>query len=166
MGSSSSAIMPLYSPQRLWTRGSTLIGILLIVQEKRGRGHDLFSDRSLQEQAAWAKAIARCEPLLIQADGMNRTCTLRMITTQIMHTWMHGCRASTLGYQCLLSGVHCHNTDPCFHLCESLTCGTHCRMGYTYTIKCPYFDTLFSENSVFLKNMFRQPPLKIFGGMS
>jgi len=52
--------------------------------------------------------LLSCEPLLIQADGMNRTCTLHMIITQIMPC----CRTSTLGYPCLLSGVHCHNTDP------------------------------------------------------
>jgi hypothetical protein len=39
------------------TRRSTLIGVLLILAGGEGWGcHDLFSDGSLQEQAAWAGA--------------------------------------------------------------------------------------------------------------
>ncbi len=37
---------------------------------------------------------------------------------------------------------------------------------YIYTVKRPKFDTLFGENIFFLQNLFRWPPLKVFGGVS
>ncbi len=53
--SSSSAILILYSPQKLLRIGPDRR--LALLSRRRGAGgHDLFSDRSLQEWAAWAGA--------------------------------------------------------------------------------------------------------------
>ncbi len=56
MGSSSSALLLVNSPQRLQARGLTLSGILLTSAGGERQGADFFSDGSLQEQAIWAEA--------------------------------------------------------------------------------------------------------------
>jgi hypothetical protein len=57
MDFSSSSTLLLYSPQRLYARGMTLIGVLLTLDRMGGAvGHDLFSYGSLKEEAAWAEA--------------------------------------------------------------------------------------------------------------
>jgi hypothetical protein len=56
LDSSSSAILLFDSPQRLYARGLTLIGVLLTLAGNRGAvGHDFFSAGSIKEQAAWAE---------------------------------------------------------------------------------------------------------------
>ncbi len=55
MDSSSAAVLLLYSPQRLYARGLTLIGVLLNLAGKEGQWTmNFFSDGSIKEQAAGA----------------------------------------------------------------------------------------------------------------
>jgi hypothetical protein len=56
MDSSSSSVLLLYSSQRLYARGLTLIGVLLNLEGKEGQWAMIFSDGSIKEQTALAEA--------------------------------------------------------------------------------------------------------------
>ncbi len=83
MDSSSSAIQLLYSPQRLYARGLTLISVLLTLAGRERQWVMIcFSGGSIKEQAAWAETTE-----LQDTDNSSywqlRTCTPHLIITQI-----------------------------------------------------------------------------------
>jgi hypothetical protein len=57
MDSSGSAILLVYSPQRLYAIGLTLISVLLTLAGREGQWAMIFlAEGSVREQAAWAEA--------------------------------------------------------------------------------------------------------------
>jgi hypothetical protein len=69
MDSSSSAILPVYSPQRLYARGLTLIGVLLTLAGREGQWAMILLAKKALESRLLGQRPLSCKTLLIPATG-------------------------------------------------------------------------------------------------
>jgi hypothetical protein len=69
MESSSSAILLVYSPQRLYASGLTLIGVLLTLGGKEGQWAMIFLVKKASESRLLGQRPLSCKTLLIPATG-------------------------------------------------------------------------------------------------
>jgi hypothetical protein len=70
MNSSLSETLLLYSPQRLYDRGLTLIGVLLTLQDERGSGPWFLLTESSKIRLLEQRPLS-CKTLLIPATGID-----------------------------------------------------------------------------------------------
>jgi hypothetical protein len=69
MYSSSSAILLVYSPQRLYARGLALIGVLLTLAGREGQWAMIFFVQEASERRLLGQRPLSCKTLLISATG-------------------------------------------------------------------------------------------------
>ncbi len=69
MDSSLSAVLLLYSPQRLCARGLTLIGVLLTLAGKEGQWTMFFLVTEASKSRLLGQRLLSCKTLLIPATG-------------------------------------------------------------------------------------------------
>jgi hypothetical protein len=69
MDSSSSAVLPVYSPQRLYARVWTLIGILLTLAGREGQWAMIFLVKEASESRLLEQRLLTCKTLQIPATG-------------------------------------------------------------------------------------------------
>ncbi len=69
MDYSSSAVLLLYSPQRLYARGFTLFGVMLNLAGRKGQCAMIFLVKEASERRLLGQRPLSCKTLLIPATG-------------------------------------------------------------------------------------------------
>jgi hypothetical protein len=85
MYSSSSAIVLVYSPQRLYAKGLTLIGILPTLAGREGQWAMIFLVKEASESRLLGQRPPSCKILLIPATG-----SLELALLTIKYEWCAG----------------------------------------------------------------------------
>jgi hypothetical protein len=85
MDASSSAVVLVYSPQRLYAKGFTLIGILPTLAGREGQWAMIFLVKEASESRLLGQRPLSCKILLISATG-----SLKLALLTIKYEWRVG----------------------------------------------------------------------------